>query len=278
MQRATGDVKAWCRANSTLQLPRRWHISKTKLSLKSGKYVHYIGKGFHVSILLGFLQAFLANKVVDSDLKMLVWSGDTLMSFLHDRRKDGLLLSERDVRQVLVLGEYHLNQLLLVNRKFSGWPTYRLFNIRPKFHAMAHILEFAESRRNPVSQSCWMEEDWIRGVANLAKKTHARTTPLSTLQRYSAGQWFVQMCISVTLFYPKSTVPFAGPKYLLQQAQVASPLFWYCRFNVLLKTLLSKYNVLSCSPCICATCQLSILILPGGEADWCELLCTVRMR
>ena len=203
MQRATAEVKAWCRANSTLQLPRRWHISKTKLSLKSGKYVHYIGKGFHVSILLAFLQAFLANKVVDSDLKMLVWSGDTLMSFLHDRRKDGLLLSERDVRQVLVLGEYHLNQLLLVNRKFSGWPTYRLFNIRPKFHAMAHILEFAESRRNPVSQSCWMEEDWIRGVANLAKKTHARTTPLSTLQRYSAGQWFVQMCISVTYILPE---------------------------------------------------------------------------
>ena len=188
MQRATAVVKAWCKAHSTLQLPRRWHISKTRLSLKSGKYVHYIGKGFHVSILLGFLHAFLANEVVDSELKMLVWSGDTLMSFLHDRRKDGLLLSERDVRQVLVLGEYHLKQLLVVNRKYSGWPTYRLFNIRPKFHAMAHILEFAQSRRNPVTQACWMEEDWIRGVANLANKTHARTTPVSTLQRYSAGQ------------------------------------------------------------------------------------------
>eukprot|EP00435_Cladocopium_sp_Y103_P048868 s2440_g14.t1 len=188
MQRATAEVKAWCKAHSTLQLPRRWHLSKTKLSLKSGKYVHYIGKGFHVSILLGFLHAFVASKNVDSELKMLVWSGDTLMSFLHNRRKDGLLLAERDVRQVLVLGEYHLKQLLAVNRKFNGWPTYRLFNIRPKFHSMSHILEFAQSRRNPVTQACWMEEDWIRSVANLAKKTHSRTTPLSTLQRYTAGQ------------------------------------------------------------------------------------------
>ena len=187
MLRASAEVKAWANANCKLRLPSRWRFTKTRLGLKQNKFVHYHGKGFHVSVLLSFLNAFLEDKPLETELKMLVWSGDTLMSFLHNQRKDGLLLTEHGARQVLVLGEYHMNQLLLANRKFRAWPTYKLFNVRPKFHSMSHILEFSQSRRNPVAQSCWMEEDWIRTVANLAKKTHQRKTQLSTLQRYAAG-------------------------------------------------------------------------------------------
>ena len=153
--------------------------------------MHYVGKGWHVSVILGFLRDFMENLNVDSDLKMLVWYGDELMSFLHaERQNRGLLLTEAGIHQVTVLGDFHLKMLLVASQKHTGFPTYRLFNVRPKFHGMSHILDFASTGRNPVTQSCWMEEDWVRKVANLAKRTHARKTKLSTLQRYSAGVAF----------------------------------------------------------------------------------------
>ena len=188
MLRASLEIKAWCKEHSKYRLPSRWHLSKTRLSLKRGKFVHYVGKGWHVSVILGFLRDFMENLNVDSDLKMLVWSGDELMSFLHaERQNRGLLLTEAGIHQVTVLGDFHLKMLLVASQKHTGFPTYRLFNVRPKFHGMSHILDFASTGRNPVTQSCWMEEDWVRKVANLAKRTHARKTKLSTLQRYSAG-------------------------------------------------------------------------------------------
>lgn len=36
-----------------------------------------------------------------------------------------------------------------------------------------------------------MDEDWVRSVAHLARKTHAKKTHHSTLMRYSAGTGFV---------------------------------------------------------------------------------------
>eukprot|EP00435_Cladocopium_sp_Y103_P074390 s636_g48.t1 len=188
MLRASMEIKAWCKEHSKYRLPSRWHLSKTKLSLKRGKFVHYVGKGWHVSVILGFLRDFVENLNIDSDLKMLVWSGDELMSFLHaERQNRGLLLTDAGIHQATVLGDFHLKMLLVVSQKFSGFPTYRLFNVRPKFHSMSHVLDFASTGRNPVTQACWMEEDWIRKVANVAKRTHAKRTKLSTLQRYSAG-------------------------------------------------------------------------------------------
>ena len=137
---------------------------------------------------------------VDANLKMLVWSGHELMGFLHAERQKGLLLNDEGVQQVTILGNYHLKMLLLANRKYIGFPTYKLFNIRPKFHGMSHILDFAATRRNPVTQSCWMEEDWIRRVANIAKRTHAKKTKLSTLQRYAAGPCTALYSISCCLW------------------------------------------------------------------------------
>lgn len=193
MLRASADIKAWAKGTS-LALPNRWHLSQTKLSLKTGKHVHFLGKGWHVTALMGFLCDFMNDKPVDDDLKMLAWSGHKLMSILHAERKNGLLLTPEAASQVQTLGEYHLNKLLAMNRKYNEWQPYKLFNIRPKVHSMCHILEFAKSTRNAVAQSCWMEEDWIRGVSNLAKMTHIRKTHESTLKRYCAGLKLLCTC------------------------------------------------------------------------------------
>lgn len=198
MLRASAEIKAWSVQNSQYRLPRRWHLSRAKLCLKSGKYCHYTGKAWHIFVILGFLCSYMEPLDVEGDLKMLVWSGHTLMAFLHSKRKESLFLAQDDIRQVQVLGTYHLNLLLLANQKFANFPTYKLFNIRPKFHSMCHILDFATSGKNPVSQACWMEEDWVRSVSVLAKRTHAKKTSLSTLQRYTAGQNIItRLCLNI---------------------------------------------------------------------------------
>ena len=96
-------------------------LVKDEAELETGKFVHYVGKGWHVSVILGFLRDFMENLNVDSDLKMLVWSGDELMSFLHaERQNRGLLLTEAGIHQVTVLGDFHLKMLLVASQKHTG--------------------------------------------------------------------------------------------------------------------------------------------------------------
>lgn len=187
MLRASAEIKLWAKQNSKYRFPRRWHLNKRRLCLKSQSYVHYTGKGWHVFVLMGFLTHYTERLNLDNDLKMLVWTGHRLMSFLHTKRQESLLLTQESIEQVEVLGNYHLHMFLQCHLRYRNFPTYKLFNVRPKFHMMVHVLEYAQTSRNPISAACWMEEDWVRSVANLAKRTHSKATQLTTLMRYAAG-------------------------------------------------------------------------------------------
>lgn len=178
-------------------LPRSWSLTKGKLGLKSQKYCHYSGKAWHVSVIMSFLCKFMENKEVDDDLKMIVWSGDALMRLLYtEREENGPLLSEQARDTVKVLGVYHCRLLLVLHAQYWNFCAYYCFNVRPKYHMLSHIIDMAvDTGRNPVTQACWMEEDWVRQVAAVARKTHMRTSQLSTLRRYSAGVG-VQTCNS----------------------------------------------------------------------------------
>ena len=103
-------------------------------------------------------------------------------------KNSGLLLSEESKEALRVVGGYHNKLLLSLHIRYKGFCCYLLFNVRPKFHMQVHMLETAaQTGRNPVVQANWMEEDFVRTVANLAKKTHKRTSHLTTLLRYTAG-------------------------------------------------------------------------------------------
>ena len=103
-------------------------------------------------------------------------------------KNSGLLLSEESKEALRVVGGYHNKLLLSLHIRYKGFCCYLLFNVRPKFHTQVHMLETAaQTGRNPVVQANWMEEDFVRTVANLAKKTHKRTSHLTTLLRYTAG-------------------------------------------------------------------------------------------
>ena len=186
---ATQQIKEWAHQNSKYHFPARWKLTRQRLSLKTNKFVHYIGKGWHIGPLMGWLLEFLQDLDIDERFKMLVWSGDYLMQALHHARDEGELLSQGMADCAQTLGYYHLTLFLELHQSYKNWGAFRLFNPRPKLHAMCHILDSCATLRNPVSSSCWMEEDWIRTTAALAQRTHASTTQLSLLMRYYIGRF-----------------------------------------------------------------------------------------
>ena len=189
MDAASQMIKAWARENSKFRFPRRWKLTRQRLSLKTNKFVHYIGKGWHITPLMGWLMHFLEDFEIDERFKMLVWSGDYLMQALRNcRAEEGLLLSPEMADCAQTVGYFHVALFLELHKAYQHWGAFRLFNPRPKLHALCHLLDSCSTRRNPVSSSCWMEEDWVRTTAALAKKTHASATQIALLRRYAAGK------------------------------------------------------------------------------------------
>ena len=120
--------------------------------------------------LMGWLVEFLENVDIDQWLKMLLWSGQWLTQSLHAARGEGELLSQNLADSAITVGYFHITLFLELHQSYKTWGEFKLFNPRPKLHAMCHLLDSCATRRNPVSSSCWMEEDWIRSTAALAKK------------------------------------------------------------------------------------------------------------
>ena len=188
MKNLSTMVKDFSRQHSSNHLPSRWVLNKFRLSLKTNKPVHYVGKAWHVEVLFSFLKQFMEPLDVDRDMKMLLWSGDHFTRILHmEKKRNGPVLDTVLANEVQVVGNFYLRTHLALNRKYCNWGSYRLFHVRPKLHMLFHVLDSCNTGKNPCSDACWMEEDWIRRVAKLARMTHIKTAERSTLQRYVAG-------------------------------------------------------------------------------------------
>lgn len=62
-----------------------------------------------------------------------------------------------------------------------------LWRLRPKLHMVWHLVHDAElrpSRRNPLLDSTWQDEDWVKRVARTLKRCHSRSAQKTVLQRY----------------------------------------------------------------------------------------------
>ena len=194
MEAASAMVKEWSRAHGERRLPNRWHFSKTRLSLKTGKYAHFTGKGWHTAVALQWLCSFFESgsdkpefQRLHASLWLCLWCGNNMMSLVHAARADSNLLSPEDQGQLRFVGDAFLTAYLVLHDAFRGWCGYKLFNPRPKFHMLQHWVDLTQKVRNPVGAATWMDEDWIRSMMTLASKTHIKTTQHSALMRYLAG-------------------------------------------------------------------------------------------
>ena len=192
MRNASKLIREWSRTSTAQTLPSSWHLTKTRLSLKSGRPVHLTGKAWHTNVILQYLSWFLQQPnapEVDVAMKACVVTANNLFGLLQSARDEGVHLSARDQRQALVVGRIFLEKYLETHVNFRNFPCpYRLFHIRPKYHGVQHWVERVQLVRNPVTSGCWMGEQWIKEVANLSKKCHRRTVHEAALKRYCAGQ------------------------------------------------------------------------------------------
>lgn len=138
-------------------------------------------KGYDTYIILQWLREELSG---GSDARFdtvssLVWLADTWVAMMCDGED---WLSEDSAHQIKIVGETFFKVYLQ-----AAHMQPQVWKIRPKWHVAHHlVLEAAmrPSHRNPSKDSTWMDEDWMRKVARVIKRTHKKTSPLTTLQRY----------------------------------------------------------------------------------------------
>lgn len=197
MAAASRAIVQWSKQPGRTRLPRQWHLTKGKLCLKGGRFVHFTGKGWHTTVVLQYLVDVLDdNAPCDPLIKTAVWSANNVIGLLTESRNvNGVFLRPDEVDQAQRVGYFFLNVYFRLRLQFEGWCTYRLFNIRPKVHLFVHILDHLVHKRNPVVGSCWMDEDWLRRIMKIARKTHSTKTQESALQRYLAGPYDCFTCL-----------------------------------------------------------------------------------
>ena len=61
-----------------------------------------------------------------------------------------------------------------------------VWRIRPKFHLLSHLIAEGgrPSSRNPKENGTWMDEDWVKKISRILRRTHKKTSPQTVLQRY----------------------------------------------------------------------------------------------
>ena len=177
-------------------MPKQWRLTKTRLGLKGGKFVHLTGKAWQCKVVLGFLVDYLETQDVDPMLKTACWSAQNFLGVLSDSRQESIFLQPQETQQVQTIGMLFLDCYLRLRLKFDNWCLYKLFNIRPKLHLLCHFICDTTRVRNPLTASTWMDEDWLRRLMKLAGKTHITKTQSSTLKRYLAGPFpaLVSVC------------------------------------------------------------------------------------
>lgn len=129
-------------------------------------------------MVFGYCQAEPDSDELQREFTLL-WLANSFMTVLNDA---GSFLTMEESEHVRVTGELFLKTWIAQAHAHPA-----LYRVRPKFHILHHcLLEAASrsSRRNVREDSTWMDEDFMKKVARILKKTHRRTTARTSLQRY----------------------------------------------------------------------------------------------
>ena len=113
-----------------------------------------------------------------------LWSADSLMKLLHAA---GGFLTPAEQEQKVVVGELFMNTYVRLAAA-SVENNKRMWHARPKLHMLHHIIiQDRASMRNPVMNSCWMDEDAIKRFFRVKKRTHRRNATFNSLRRWLLG-------------------------------------------------------------------------------------------
>lgn len=105
-----------------------------------------------------------------------------LASYIHKVSNYPVLLSPEQAASLRKTGSSFVALYVRLAAQFLAAGETQ-FKIRPKLHYFHHM-QLEQGLLNPKVTSCWNDETFIGNVTSVAGKTHRRTMPLRTLQRY----------------------------------------------------------------------------------------------
>lgn len=155
-------------------------FTRDNLKLKKHEFPEMLAKGYDTYLVLRWLKEEFEGGIRGLEHEYaLLWTSDAFLSVLSS---GDAFLSAEEAEQVLTCGELFLK--IWINRVHADPSTFR---VRPKLHLLQHILLEATlrpSRKNCWQDATWMDEDFLKKVGRLVRRTHRRTAPKTGLQRY----------------------------------------------------------------------------------------------
>jgi hypothetical protein len=139
-------------------------------------------KGADTMVIVKWL-ASLNLSEMECRLATCLWTANCLLEILMN---GGIFLKPDEASTANWCGEIYLKMYLSLARSALDEGKW-LFKIRPKFHLLTHIvfdLKDRPSRRNCHNDSTFMDEDFVRKIMMVSKKTSVVTTTMRTIQRY----------------------------------------------------------------------------------------------
>ena len=139
-------------------------------------------KGYDSFIILKWLASELADCQLPAfeHISAVIWGADKFASLLCS---SPWFMTEATAQQIRVVGEAFCKLYL---QGVHERPL--VFKVRPKWHLVLHVCNDAHQRRshrNPNTDSTWLEEDFMKKVSRVIKRTHKRTSACTALQRYA---------------------------------------------------------------------------------------------
>ena len=190
LQDASRALRVWAKENKK-QLPRHFRFKKDNLNLKGGEYAELKAKAAHTMVILQWLATLDLSEVagLNENVSSCLFASDFVFKLLNTARHESLYLTEEQQEHVCVVGEFFCSCYLHLHVAGSpGQVRVLTARVRPKFHLLHHLFLLSKSqRRNVSAYACWMDEDWIKKVAAIARKVHLKSYAIHTLKRWLLG-------------------------------------------------------------------------------------------
>ena len=187
MADATQCLRSWASRNKEL-LPRKFKITKAKLNWKSGEFATFKAKGAVVALFVRWLYDLLNERDCGNHLlHSCVWAAGHSVGMLSKAKRKSCFLEPAEKEQIHTVGTLFIHCYLLLHRAGSGCARVGVFNPRPKIHLLHHMFLLPCGSKNPATAQCFMDEDFLKKLMQIARRTHTLTAPFSTLRRWLLG-------------------------------------------------------------------------------------------
>ena len=166
-------------------------LSKSNLNWKTDAYPEAHIKGFDSYIMTLWLDWFLHEEAtqevqdrVPAQIKTIVWAANSLMSVWMG---SPMFMSDEQKLHIHVIGQLFIRVYVELAAQ-ALQDGVRLWRIRPKLHLLHHlILEQRVTQINAHYFSTWMDEDNVKRIMRVKKRTHKLQASDRSIKRWLLG-------------------------------------------------------------------------------------------